>query len=249
MELFEDERCDEVNDALRLIQKNDGLTFGTDALLLAAYIGGGYRSAVELGGGTGIVSMLVASRKKAKKIDCVEIQEDFAALIDRNIELNSLAESMRAVCADIRDYRPEAEVELVFSNPPYMRSDSGRKNISDRKNIARHEVNGSISDFTAAAAKCVKYGGECVFVYRPDRMCDLICAMRASGIEPKRLTLVHADEKSAPSMLLIEGKRGGKCGLKLTRPLIIYTDEGHKEYSEDMEFILKEGVFPPYFDK
>ena len=62
MELFNDERCDEVNDALKLIQKNDGLTFGTDALLLAAYIGGGYRDAVELGGGTGIVSMLVASR-------------------------------------------------------------------------------------------------------------------------------------------------------------------------------------------
>ena len=66
---------------------------------------------------------------------------------------------------------------------------------------------------------------------------------------PKRITFVLADKNSAPSMMLLEAKKGGKSGLKLTRPLIIYTDEGHKEYSEDMEFIMKEGVFPPYFDK
>ena len=154
---------------------------------------------------------------------------------------------MRAIFADVRDYKPTREVELVFSNPPYMRSDSGRKNVSDRKNIARHEVNGGICDFTSAAARCVKYGGECVFVYRPDRACDLICAMRDSGIEPKRLTLVFADEKSAPSMFLIEGKRGGKCGLKLTRPLIIYKNSSHREYGEDMEYIMNTGNFPKEF--
>ena len=62
------ERLDAVNDKIELIQKPDGLTFGTDALLLAGYIRGKYGEAAELGGGSGIISMLVATRKKAEKI-------------------------------------------------------------------------------------------------------------------------------------------------------------------------------------
>ena len=81
MQLKENERLDEVNDRLSLIQNTEGLTFGTDALLLAAYIGRGYKSGIELGGGTGIISMLLATRGKIEKISCVEIQEEYAELI------------------------------------------------------------------------------------------------------------------------------------------------------------------------
>ncbi|MBR2344116.1 MAG: methyltransferase [Clostridia bacterium] len=247
MELFENERCDEVNDRLRLIQRTDGLTFGTDALLLAAYIGGGYKSAVELGGGTGIVSMLAATREKAARVLCAEVQPEFAELIRRNIELNSLRDKITVHEGDIRDLTPEREAELVFSNPPYMKTDTGRANLSGAKNIARHEVFGSIADFTTAAARLVKYGGDAVFVYRTDRACDLIYEMRRARLEPKRLTLVYADAKSEPSMLLVEGRRGGGVGLKLTRPLIIYTDPTHTAYGMDMEYIMNTGYFPKEF--
>ena len=59
MTLFEGERIDYVNDSLSLIQKPEGLTFGTDALLLAGYMHGRYDFGYELGGGSGIISMLV----------------------------------------------------------------------------------------------------------------------------------------------------------------------------------------------
>ena len=56
------ERCDYVNDSLRLIQETDGLTFGTDALLLAGYINGKYRRGLEIGSGSGIISMFLVTR-------------------------------------------------------------------------------------------------------------------------------------------------------------------------------------------
>ena len=68
--------------------------------------------------------------------------------------------------------------------------------------------------------------------------------MRKSTLEPKRITFVHANEKSEPSMVLVEAKKGGKCGLKLTRPLIIYKNTDNKEYSKDMNFIMDNGSFP-----
>lgn len=244
MELKENERLDYVNDDIELIQNTDGLTFGTDALLLAGYIGGKYQDAVELGGGTGIISMLLLAREKANRINCIEIQEEFANLINRNAEHNGFVERLKGICSDVREYHPEKECELVFTNPPYMKTTSGKSNLDDKKNIARHEVAGSIYDFCSSGAKMLKFGGTFAAVYRPDRLIDLIDAMRKSTLEPKRITFVHANERSEPSMVLVEAKKGGKCGLKLTRPLIIYKNTDNKEYSEDMNFIMDNGSFP-----
>ena len=244
MELKENERLDYVNDDIELIQNTDGLTFGTDALLLAGYVSGKHKDAVELGGGTGIISMLLITRGKAMHVDCLEIQDEFAELITRNAEHNRMTDKLTAVCSDVRDFRPEKECELVFSNPPYMKTTSGKSNLEDKKNIARHEVAGTIYDFCKSGARMLKYGGTFAVVYRPDRLIDLIDAMRASTLEPKRMTYVHANAGSEPSMVLIEAKKGGKCGLKLTKPLLIYKNTDNKDYSDDMNFIMENGSFP-----
>lgn len=248
MVIKDGERLDYVNDDLSLIQNSEGLTFGTDALLLAGYIQGKYDSAVEIGGGSGIISMLLLTRGKVVEITALEVQAEYAELIKRNAALNNLADRLTAVHADAREFKPEGECALVFSNPPYMRVDSGRACASDKKQIARHEVNGDIRELIAAGARMLKYGGDMVTVYRPDRLADLIDAYRAAGVEPKRMTLVHASATSAPSMLLLEGKRGGKSGMRVTRPLIIYEGDGGT-YTADMNYIMENGAFPDGFGK
>ena len=249
MQIFENERLDSVNDSLSLIQKLDGLTFGTDALLLAAYVAGKFKHGIELGGGSGIISMLLLTRNKVSNIDCCEVQEEYARLIDRNAELNSLSERLRALCTDVRELPPLEEYDLAFSNPPYMKSDAGRENESEAKKIARHEIFGDISDFVKCARGSLKFGGAFYAVYRPDRLADLIFAMRENKIEPKRMTFVFADTEAESSMVLIEAKRGGKSGLHLTSPFIIYKDKSHKEYTEDMNYVMEHGSFPPRYKR
>lgn len=238
------ERRDFVNDKLELIQETDGLTFGTDALLLAGYISGKYKRSAEIGSGSGIISMLLVTREKVGEVTALEVQPEYASLTKRNAELNDLDARIKVLETDVRDYKPETEFDLVYTNPPYMKTDSGRKNEAEKKNIARHEVCGDINDFCKAAKRMLKFGGTFAVVYRPDRLCDLLFAMRESAIEPKRMTFVHADTESEPSMVLIEGKASGKCGLLLTKPLIIYQDHAHTEYSEDMKYIMETGSFP-----
>ena len=249
MLLYDNERIDYVNDSLSLIQKTDGLTFGTDALLLAGYVSGKFDTGIELGGGSGIISMLLLTREKVKKCVCIEVQPEYAELISRNAELNNLTDKLTAVNTDIRDYRSERECDVVFTNPPYMKSTSGRANNLSAKNIARHEICGDISDFMREGARMLKYGGTLAAVYRPDRLTDIICAMRDSSTEPKRMTLVHADKDSEPSMVLIEAKKGGKSGMLVTPPLIIYEDNTHKKYSPDMDYIMENGSFPSRFKR
>ena len=244
IELYENERLDEVNDRLRLIQKTDGLTFGTDALLLAGYISEKFKLGCELGGGCGIISMLLLTREKIERTDCVEIQPEYAELIRRNAELNSLSDRLVSVNADIRELPKEAKYDIIYTNPPYMRSDSGYANSASKKNIARHEVFGTIADFCNASAKLLKFGGSFVAVYRPDRLTDIIAAMRAARLEPKRITFVHARATSEASMVLIEARLGSGVGAYLTRPLIIYDGE---KYGRDMNYIMENGSFPEDF--
>lgn len=243
------QRRDFVNDRLSLIQETDGLTFGTDALLLAGYINGKYRCGCEFGSGTGIISMLLLTREKVEKVVALEVQGEYADLTEKNAELNSLGDKIQTVNVDIRDYKPDGEFDIIYTNPPYMKTDSGKKNALEKKNIARHEVCGDIYDFCKAARKMLKFGGCFAAVYRTDRLVDLIDAMRQNNIEPKRLTLVHADADSEPSMALVEGKAGGRCGLLLTKPLILYSDRTHKEYGRDMNYIMENGSFPSDFKR
>lgn len=250
--VHEGERLDEVNESLKLLQKNDGLTFGTDAYLLAAYMyanRGGF--AVELGGGTGIISLLAASRKRFERIAVAEIQDDYCELIKRNININGMAEKIEVYDGDVRELNSSVfgcEADAVFSNPPYMKTESGKRNDCEAKYIARHEVFGGIDDFCAAAYRLLKFGGRFYVVYRPDRLIDLIDALRRNKLEPKRMTFVHGDLKTAPSMVLIEAKKGASPSLTLTRPLVLYKDT-ERNMSDDAAKIYEHCSFAEFFKK
>ncbi len=233
-----------VNENLTLIQNKNGLTFGTDAYLLAAFTqGGSKKTCADLGSGTGIIPLLCASKNKFQKIYAVEIQQSFADLISRNAKINSLDTRVTALCADVRALSADAlsgEVDCVTSNPPYMKVDSGKRNEHDEKFIARHEVCGDIGDFCAAAARILKFGGSFYVVWRPDRICDLMDALRRNKLEPKLMTFVHATSQSQPSMVLIRAKKGAASGSTLTRPLFLHDnaeDAKKNKLSSDAEVI------------
>jgi len=235
---YADERLDVVNERITLLQKKDGLTFGTDAYLLAAYLRTEkYGRAVELGCGTGIISLLAASRKKFHKIYALEIQETFADLARRNAEGNGLSDIVQVLCKDIRDMGAvdvDGEVDAVFANPPYMRTDSGKANRSDAKYIARHEVCGDIGDFCRCAAKLLKHGGRFYCVYRPDRLSELMAALRQNRLEPKTMRFVHADEKSEPSMLLLCATKGAAPFMRIAPPLLLHSANTAKERAREL---------------
>jgi len=232
------ETLTEINHDLRLIQKPDGLTFGTDALLLAAFVRPkrGAR-AVDFGSGTGVISLLCALRKGFARIHALEIQPEYADLIGRNAALNGFSSVIEPVCGDVREFRQEADV--IFSNPPYMKVGSGLASRDDGRDMARRERNGDIGDFCRSAAACLKFGGAFYVVYRPDRLVDLLCAMRENRIEPKRMVLAADDCRHAPGIVLVEGRRGGAPSLVLPKMLFLRKEDGSP--TEEMAHILASG--------
>lgn len=258
IELFDDETLTPVNDGLSLIQKKDGLTFGSDAYLLAAYVRRQSRAkAADLGSGTGIIPLLMLARDKVASVTALEVQPGFAGLIERNARLNSFEDRLSAVCADIREYKPGqglagqglGSLDVVTANPPYMKT-SGRRNESERKYIARHEVMGGVADFCKAAARLLRNGGLFYVVWRPDRLGGLMSGLACAGLEPKRMTFVHSRAGLPPCLVLCEAKKEASEGLFVTPPLIMYSDEpGRCEYTPGLAKIYETGDFDEHYKR
>lgn len=238
--IYENERINKINDDLKLIEKKDSLTFGTDAYLLSAILPKRQKASyAELGCGSGVVSLLALNRKKCAHVYGIEVQDELAELAKRNAELNGLSDCFSVISSDLRKINSATlgkEVDVVFSNPPYMKSDSGKANKNDFKNISRHEIFGGIDDFCACASRILKHGGSFYVVYRPDRMIDLISSLRSNNLEPKRLLFVHPSTDTPPSILLIQAKKGGKSGLVIEKPLIML-ENGTNEYTAELKKI------------
>ena len=237
-----------VIDGIKITESGASQLFGTDALMLSAYVRRSPSSrAAELGAGSGAISVILAEKGAFKHIFAVEIQQELSALCKENVENNGLSERVTTICADVRSLSPAelSGVSVIFANPPYMRIGDGKESSEISKQMARHEVFGGAAEFVAFAGRVLKTGGRLYLVYRPDRLETLMKALSECGFAVKRMTLVAADKEHEPSSVLVEAIRGGKESLYLT-PCLYLTDENGNE-SEDASFIYKNGVFPKKF--
>lgn len=222
---------------LKLLQAKNGYRFSLDPVLLARFVTCRPSDViVDLGTGSGVLPLLLAKLSGAQELIGVEVQPDMAERALRNVELNGLAHRVQVVQGDLRQIRelfPVASADLVVSNPPYRQIGNGRISSSDERSAARHELNGGLVDFVAAAGWLLKNGGRFAIVYLAERLSELIVQMGAVGIEPKRLRMVHPRRCEPAKMILVEGRKRGHPGLTVERPLYVYKGAG-RDYSDEV---------------
>lgn len=203
--------------------------FGTDALLLAEFSKPTSKDVVcDLCSGCGIIPMLFfAWEKPPAKAYAVEIQDEAVALMDMTVEKNDLGERFIPVKADLtKDDElfgvPQGKMSLVTVNPPYYKAGSGEERLSPAQANARHELLCDLEGVICAASKLLKYGGYLKMCHLPERIADIMCLMRKYGIEPKVMKFAHhRDTSTKPYLVLISGKKGGKSGLLVEKPVTV----------------------------
>lgn len=232
-----------INADIVLKELSGGIRFGTDALLLAYFASGVKKGkCIDLGTGSGVIPLLMLATGSKADFIGLELQPEYAENARENAEINGFSDRFEVICGSAEEHKSLfvcGSADYVVTNPPYMRSDCGADNDSDALNIARREISGGAEMFCRAASWCLKSGGSFFAVYRPDRLANLICAMRENRIEPKRLRAVVSSVGKKPSLILIEGKKDGREGLIYENDLIIYTDGSHKEQTAEMKEIYK----------
>jgi len=203
--------------------------FGTDALLLARFSMPSPKDIVcDLCSGCGIIPMLFyALGKPPAAAYAVEIQEEAVSLMNMTVEKNELTDKLIPVKANLTKPEelltvPRGKMSLVTVNPPYYKAGSGEERLSPAQANARHELLCDLESVIRAASVLLKYGGNLKMCHLPERLTDIFCLMRKYGIEPKIMQFAHnKDTSGRPFLVLVSGKKGGKPGLIVEKPVTV----------------------------
>ncbi|NLZ46074.1 MAG: GNAT family N-acetyltransferase [Clostridiales bacterium] len=212
--------------------------FGTDAFLLADFASPRNKDEVcDYCSGSGIIALLMKRNFSPKMIYAVEIQEKAVEQMKLSV-LQSNISDFKIISGDLKDFKAEKELDLITCNPPYKINNTGAKNELEAVSIARHEIMCSLDDVCLSAKKNLKFGGRLCICNRPERLCDIMVSMRNNNIEPKRVRFVSKNPKTAPWLVLVEGKKGANSYLQV-EPQLYTQGENSLEYSDEMKRIYK----------
>lgn len=213
-----------------LFAQAEHFRLGTDCVLLADFVNvSGAVRGIDLGCASGAIALLLLARSERLHMTGLELLPAAAELAEENLRRNGLESRGRIITGDIRRHRAlfrAGSFDFVVSNPPYFPLGSGKLSPDRARAAARGETDCCLEDICTAAAFLCRSGGSFALVHKPERLAEIFGAMSASGIEPKRLRLVCPRAEAAPSLVLVEGRRGGKPGLKIEPPLILSAPEG-----------------------
>lgn len=239
--LEENERIDDLEfKDLKIIQNKDGFCFGMDSVLLSDFAKKIKKDSLvlDLGTGTGIIPILLCGKTNLKKVIGIEIQEEVAKMARKSILLNKLENKFEIINENIINLNKIFEknyFDVIVTNPPYKKMNTGIINENEKKLISRHEITASLEDFIKVTKDLLKDKGEFYMVHRPERLVDILSLMRKYKIEPKLIKFVCPNKNKEPNLVLIKGIKNANQFLKIEKNLYVYELDG--SYTEEVKKI------------
>jgi len=220
-----------------IYQNTDYFNFSLDSVLLPNFVSlnKSTKKILDIGCGNAPIPLILSTKTNANIIG-VEIQPEIYNLAKKSVEENNLQEQIKIINEDIIEYFKKQEsdqFDLITCNPPFFKVDEC-SNLNDNmcKSIARHEIKLNLEDIFRIAKKLLKNNGLIGIVHRPERMVEIIEMMKKYNVEPKKIRFVYPKKNASANMILIEGSKNGKPGLKILSPLYAHEEDG--TYSKEI---------------
>ena len=228
---------------LKIVQNSDWFSFSLDSVLLADFTKVNNKMKImDFCCGNAPIPLFLSTKTKSKIIG-VELQKEVYELAQKSISLNELNNQIEMLNTDVKNVIKLYDTDtfdLITCNPPYFKlNGKSNTNLNNVKATARHEISLTLNDIFKCAKKLLKNNGKIVMVHRTERLIEIISEMKNNNIEPKRLKLIYPFLDSESNMVLIEGTKNGKPGLKIEKSLIIHNTDG--SYKEDVLKIFNGG--------
>ena len=228
---------------VKIFQPVDGYRASIDAVFLSSLvekekITGGERI-LDVGSGTGAVSLCLAYRLAEKKVDItgVDIQQDLVDLSNQSANANGFASFLHYQYADIRQKNifPPLSFDIVITNPPYSGHDTPSPNISRR--LAHNHQNFDLSGWLKFCLKMLRPKGEIFFINRVEAINESLAVLhnRAGDI---RIFPLYSKPGQEAKRILVAAKKGSRGMTKVLPPLYTHNEDG--SYSPQAEQILRQ---------
>lgn len=225
----------EINDLvyfknIKIVQDKDYFNFSLDSILLPNFVDITKKTKMILDMCTGNAPIpLILSTKTNAKIYAVELQREVYNLAKETIKINKLDNQIVLINNNIKNLKKIFNTEtfdIITCNPPYFKKkEDSIINENIVKSIARHEIEMELEDVMLISKALLKNEGSLVLVHRTERLIEIIELMRKHNIEPKRMRLIYPKINTESNLVLIDGRKNGKKGLKILPPLYIHNND------------------------
>ena len=234
--LKDDERIDDLNRGMKIIQSSSTPCFSIDAVLLADFVPARSNARIiELGSGTGIIPLLLAQKMPTAKISGIEIIAEMCSQAQRSVELNHLTSYIEKIHGDLRDttqYFGKDSADIIVVNPPYYKKGHGRRNQDDAFAAARVEEYCTLEDIILAAKTLLKPFGELYLILTASRLVELLVLLATSSLNPEKLRIVQPYRDKDANLVLVAARKCGKASMQILPPLIVYESKG--QYTKEI---------------
>lgn len=225
--LNEDERLDEIKDGYFIVQNKNLYCFNSDSVFLANYIESKKTDKVlEIGAGTGIISMILAIKKNIERIDAIEIQKEYYELLKKSIKLNSLEKKINSINIDFNEYNDNySSYDIIVTNPPYFKVGKGFISKNDKIDIARHEIKINLEDIVSKSKKLLRCRGKFYIVLKTNRIQELMYLLEKYNFSTKKILFLKPNKNKKADTFILEAIKDGNTESKIDY-LEIYDLEG-----------------------
>jgi tRNA1Val (adenine37-N6)-methyltransferase len=174
----------------------------TDACLFGALVANSMLSSsttnndlqcLDIGTGTGLLSLMIAQKNQAIKTDAIEIDKSAAEQAGENIAASPWADRIQVFNEDILHFMPGKQYDYIFSNPPFFENDL--KTAVDAKNKARHDTSMSLLDLLSVAVNLLAPAGTFAVLLPWSRVAYFTAAAKKTGLHLSQQVLVKQSGK------------------------------------------------------
>ncbi len=212
---------------------DNSYSFGIDSILLADFSKmKKNKTLIDIGAGSGILSLACLSYYNLKKVYSIEIQKEKAKLLRENLKLNSL-KNIELINEDLNKTNfKENFVDYIITNPPYYKKGANIKNKEEEFLISRQEIKMNLSDIFKFSNRTLKDRGKLFMIHKPERLVDIV--KESGNLKLKKIKFVQSKAFEKPVFILMEFVKNANDGLKFENPLIIYDENNNytKEVKE-----------------
>ncbi|WP_108823190.1 tRNA1(Val) (adenine(37)-N6)-methyltransferase [Dysgonomonas sp. Marseille-P4361] len=210
---------------------------GTDGVLLGAWTKVDSAStALDIGTGTGLISLMLAQRNGDINIDAIDIDHDAIKQATENMNSSPFNSQIHCYNLSLQDFAKlkSREYDLIVSNPPFF--NQSLKSPKQNRTLARHTDSLFIEELIELSSSLLKDKGRLSLIY-PHESKDLILSItRTNNLFPSRITEVLPTPTSSPKRILIELSREE---FPIETKQLVVELERHK-YSPDFIELVKD---------
>jgi tRNA1Val (adenine37-N6)-methyltransferase len=220
-------------------QDKSAMKVCTDACVLGAWAEvEEAKNILDIGTGTGLLSLMVAQRNRSARITAVELEENAFAQASENVKSSPFGNQITVFHSAIQDFNPDEKFDFIITNPPFFQSDL--KSPDPKINQAHHSESLTFGDLLIAVDRLLAPDGIWNVLLPVDE--GIIFQNKAEEMgwfTSRKLTLFHQKDRQ-PFRLLMSFKHSKPVDNDLLiSELFIYEEDG-KTYTNSFKKLLKD---------